>query len=170
MQLEQLSYISEIVSAVAIVVTIVFLIVEIRRNTNESKRQFMEGATSQRSSFVRMIAADRELAGVINRGLTGSGLADDQWFQFNMFLYALFVEFEFNQRRFEVGEMDKDLWRAWIEAYHWWLQFPGVRNWWHREPAGYTDSFRAYIDSHMENHPAPNDSKPVDKAVSSNDD
>ncbi len=153
MPLEQLSYVGEIVGAIAIVITIIFLIVEVRRNTNESKRQFMEGATSQRSLFVRMIAADQELAEVIGRGLTGSGLADDQRFRFNMFLYALFVEFEFNQRRFKVGEMDKDLWEAWIDAYHWWLKYPGVRNWWEKTPAGFTNSFRAYVDSHIENHP-----------------
>jgi len=168
MQLEQLSHVSEIVGAIAIVITIIFLIVEIRRNTNESKRQFMEGATSQRSSFVRMIAADQELARVIGRGLTGSGLADDQWFQFNMFLYALFVEFEFNHRRFKVGDMDRDLWEAWIDAYHWWLQYPGVRNWWARTPAGFTDSFREYIDSYIENQPVADESQLADLAKSEN--
>lgn len=169
MQLEQLSYVSEVVGAIAIVITIIFLIVEVRRNTNESKRQFMEGATSQRSSLVRMIAADQELAQVIGRGLAGSRLPDDQWFRFNMFLYALFVEFEFNQRRVKVGEMDRDLWEAWIDAYNWWLQYPGVRNWWHRAPAGFTDSFREYIDSHIENQPIADVSQLADPAESGNE-
>lgn len=44
-----------------------------------------------------------------------------------LFLYAIFVEFEFNQRKFQSGDIDADLWDAWLDAYRWWLQFPGVR-------------------------------------------
>ena len=149
MQLEQLAYVSEIVGAIAILVSIVFLAIEVRRNTNESKRHSVEDATSHRNRFVRMIASDKELADLVGRGLTGEGLSTGQWFRFNMFLYAIFVEFELNQRKYRTGDMDQDLSEAWLEAYRWWLQFPGVRTWWSNEPAGYTDEFRKYVDSQI---------------------
>lgn len=150
MQLEELANISEIIGAFAIIISIIFLVFEVRRNTNESKRQFMEGVTSQRTGFVRMLSTDEELSKIVMQGLTGAGLSAHQWFQFNMFLYALFVEFEFTRRRFLAGEMDRDLWDAWLDAYHWWLQFPGVRKWWSSKPAGFTDAFRQFADARIE--------------------
>lgn len=153
MSLEQLAYVSEIVAAAAILVSIVFLVIEVRRNTNETKRQSTEDATSHRSNFVRMIAADGELAELLGEGLTGQGLSSSQWFRFNMFLYAIFVEFELNQRKFQSGGMDRDLWDAWLDAYCWWLQFPGVRKWWSLKPAGFTSQFREFVDRKISSIP-----------------
>jgi hypothetical protein len=100
-----------------------------------------------------MIAADGELARLLSQGLSGNGLVAVEWFRFNMFLYAIFVEFELNQRRFESGDMEKDLWDAWLEAYRWWLRFPGVRKWWSMEPAGFTAQFRKYIAREIDSMP-----------------
>lgn len=150
MQLEELANLSEVIGAFAIIISLIFLIFEVRRNTNESKRQFMEGVTSQRTSFVRLLSTDEELARLIMQGLTGSGLAAHQWFQFNMYLYALFVDLEFTKRRYDAGEMDSDLWEAWLDAFQWWLQFPGVRKWWAGNPAGYTKPFRKFVDARIE--------------------
>jgi len=148
---------AEALGALAVVVSLVVVAIEIRRNTLESKRQSMEDATSHRNTFVRMIATDPELARVVGKGLTGAGLSPGQWFQFNLFMYAIFVEFEFTQRKSRSGEMDSDLWEAWLEGYCWWLQFPGVRKWWSTKPAGFTRSFRDFIDAQIERHPVAGD-------------
>ena len=109
----------------------------------------MEDATSHRNDFVRLIATDPDMAGVVGRGLTGTGLNAQQWFRFNLFLYAIFVEVEFNQRKFQSGDIDADLWDAWLYAYRWWLQFPGVRRWWTSSPAGFTPQFRDFVDAEV---------------------
>jgi len=153
MTLQQLAWLSEIIAAVAILISILFLIFEVRRNTRESKRQSTEESTSHRSEFLRMIAADDELAKLLAQGLTGKGLDTHRWFRFNMYFYAIFVEFELNQRKFQSGNMDIELWHAWLDAYRWWLQFPGVRKWWSLKPAGLTPSFRAFVDAELSSVP-----------------
>lgn len=150
MQLEQVYYISQLVAAAAIVISIIFLGTEVRRNTAAAKRQSLEESTSHRSDFVRMIASHKDLADEIGQGLAGVRLDSTAWFQFSMFLYAIFIEFELNHRKFKSGDMDADLWEAWMEAYCWWLQFPGVRTWWAQKPAGYTSDFRAVVDTEIE--------------------
>jgi hypothetical protein len=158
MTLEQLAYLSQIVAAVGILGSLVFLALEIRRNTNESRRQSTEDATSHRNGFVRLIATDSELAALVGHGLTGGGLSANQWFRFNMFFYAIFVEFELTRRQYESGDMDRDLWNAWLEAYRWWLQFPGVRKWWSTKPAGYTTVFREFVDVEIAGQPPASES------------
>ncbi len=140
---------AEALGAILVVASLLFVAMELRRNTNESRRHSMEDATSHRNDFIRLIATDPDMAGVVGRGLTGTGLNAHQWFRFNLFLYAIFVEFEFNQRKFESGDIDADLWDAWLDAYRWWLQFPGVRKWWISSPAGYTRKFRDFIDAEV---------------------
>jgi len=150
MALEEFYYLSQVVAAVAIVLSLLVLVVEVRRNTREIKRQSTAEVTSQRSTFVRYIGTDKQVARVVGRGLSGEGLAPAEWFQFNMFLYAIFVEFELNRRKQAAGEIDADLWEAWLEAYRWWLQFPGVRKWWSTRPAGFTADFRRFVDGELE--------------------
>ena len=157
MNWQAIGAIAEALGALAVVVSLVVVALEIRRNTLESKRQSMEDATSHRNAFVRMIATDPALASLVGKGLTGSGLSPGQWFQFNLFMYAIFVEFEFTQRKSLSGEMDSDLWEAWLEGYSWWLQFPGVRRWWSTKPAGFTASFRDFVDAQIASRPVAGD-------------
>lgn len=146
MSLEELSYLSQIVAAIAVLVTLVFFILEVRRNTRETRRQTLEEATAHRTGFVRMMVADPALIRLVGAGLSGAKMDAAAWYQFSMFLYALFVEYEFNEKRIRAGEMDEELWEAWREAYRWWLQFPGARKWWATRPAGFTPYFRELVD------------------------
>ena len=149
---------AEALGAILVIASLLFVAIELRRNTKESRRHSMEDATSHRNEFVRLIATDASMAGVIGRGLTGTGLDAQQWFRFNFFLYAIFVEFEFNQRKFQVGDIDADLWDAWLDAYRWWLQFPGVRKWWASGPAGFTQKFRDFVDVQLSRQEVASDS------------
>lgn len=146
MSLEEFSYLSQIVAAVAVLATVGFLAFELQRNTRETRRQTLEEATARRTDVVRMMATDPALVRLIGAGLSGGKMEAAEWLQFSMFLYALFVEYEINEHRRRAGYMDEELWEAWREAYRWWLQFPGARKWWATRPAGFTQRFREVID------------------------
>lgn len=149
MTLEHVYFLSQIAAAAAILASLIFLALEVRRNTAETRRHSIEYATAHRAEFVRHLALDPALVRLVGRGLSGARLEAAEWFQFSMFVYALFVEFELNERKLRAGEMDRELWQAWLEAYRWWLQFPGVRKWWAAKPAGFTERFRSVVDQEL---------------------
>jgi hypothetical protein len=149
MTLEQAYYLSQIVAAAAILASLVFLALEVRRNTRETRRAAVEEATSHRTDFVRLLAVDSALMKRVGRGLSGVRLDAAEWMQFSLFLYAIFVEFEVNERRRRDGDLEEELWSAWLDAYRWWLQFPGTRKWWATRPAGFTERFRAIVDAEL---------------------
>jgi hypothetical protein len=147
--LEAAYFVSQIAAAVAIFISLMFVAIEVRRNTAETRRVAMEEATSHRTDFVRMMATDPALTKLLGAGLSGKRLDAAQWLQFSMFIYAIFVEYELNERKRRRGDLDAELWDAWLEGYRWWLQFPGVRKWWSTKPAGFTAAFRALVDGEI---------------------
>ncbi|WP_297707934.1 hypothetical protein [uncultured Eudoraea sp.] len=152
MTLEQIYLLAEIVAAIAVVASLIYLSIQIRNSRSQAKSDAIDLITKERSEFVKMMAQDQELSLIVPKGLAAkSKLPANEYYRFNNFLYYIFITLESGYRKWENNDLDEELWKGWDEAVYWWLLFPGVQTWWVNNIApGYTESFKKYINNNIE--------------------
>lgn len=151
MSLSEWHLMSEIVASFAVIVSLVFIACELRRNSMHSKQQAIEILALQRSNFLEALYKETELSSLIWRGFsTAPPLAAHDWARFSLFLYNTFVIFELSHRKYLANTIDQTSWDAVLEGIHWWIAMPGVRAWWKSDRPGYTKAFSDFISKEME--------------------
>lgn len=141
-------FIAEIIAALAVVISLVHLGIQIRQTRIQSIKESMDIITRERADFIKLLATESELSMIIAAGLSGaSKLKAKDYFRFTSYLYYLFVQLELGFRKWKRGHVDEELWTAWNEGVRWWIRCPGTRDWWQTNPAGgFTQEFKDYID------------------------
>ena len=128
MSLTKISALAEIVSSVAILVTLVYLAIEMRQNTVAT-----QGVIRQ-----EMLADDRELIlTAIEFPITQSGrfhdlseLSDDEIVQLGSFLIAFTRSRESQWLQYQNGVIDETTWYGYREALKTVLSSELTRSWW----------------------------------------
>ncbi|MEM7282505.1 MAG: hypothetical protein AAF438_12845 [Pseudomonadota bacterium] len=150
MNLQQAANLGEIVAAIAVIITLIYLVVETRRNTRQLRQQTIENLNAKRFDFLQVLIDDSEVSKIVVTALSGQyTLPARDYFRFGMYLYSLFVSLELAHEKRQLGHLSDQQWAAWCEAVDWWLRTPGVRTWWEGKPEGFTKAFRNHIDSQM---------------------
>lgn len=141
-------FIAEIIAAVAVVISLVHLGIQIRQTRIQSIKESMDKITKERADFIKLLATETELSEIIASGLSGNfKLKPKEYFRFTSYLYYLFVQLELGFRKWKRGHIDEELWNAWNDAVKWWIRCPGTRTWWQKNPAGgFTPEFENYIN------------------------
>jgi hypothetical protein len=145
-------FIAEIISAVAVVTSLVHLGIQIRQTRIQSIKESMDKITQERADFIKLLATESELSQIVASGLSStSKLKAKEYFRFTSYLYYLFVQLELGYRKWKRGHIDDELWNAWNEGVRWWIRCPGTRSWWETNPAGgFTSEFKEYINKIIE--------------------
>ena len=105
---------AELVGAVAVVLTLVYLAEQVRNNT----RMARSAATAEAVAAVReanaRIADDPSVSQLFWKGLQGlENLSEDERGQFGIITFNLFKACEHLHYQWVVGAMDPDVWAGW---------------------------------------------------------
>lgn len=155
MDIQTLANIGEFLGGLAIFVSLIFLVVNVRQNTaqlgenlKELQRIEKRSAYEQHDRF-RVATLDRELADVFLKGLSGEGLpepADRMRFGnlMTMQTYAVLNGWDTVQK----GLMEEDEWTRIIPLFVRMTSTPGGSKWWEKSnsyyPPGFVDDVEAY--------------------------
>ena len=154
MDLDKIANIGEIVGAITVVVSLVYLAVQIRQGTEAQRTENYSRALDRISAMQSAIGRDSELATMLSKGVTDiSLLSPQERMQFTWAFYEVFGAFEFMFYASRSDSIPGEVWQRWSAAIAWWLTFPGVRDWWHAKPTPFTASFTSFVDSLVENNP-----------------
>lgn len=151
MTLEQAYFFAEIIAAVAVVTSLIYLGIQIKQSRIQSENEVMDEITKRRSDFIEIIAKDTELSFVIAKGLASrEKLTPNEYFRFTSYLFTVFVGLEIGFIKWNRKSVNKEMWYAWNQVIHWWLKFPSVQKWWQSNTMnGYTAYFNHYVQSRI---------------------
>ncbi|TDG11801.1 hypothetical protein E2F43_15625 [Seongchinamella unica] len=139
MKWEALSALAEICSAVAVVVTLIYLAIQIRQNSRLIEASLAESHVSAANEITRILAAEPEAAHIFWEGLESKreALSLDHRRRFDpmMFLFVMSAYQAFRQH-------DQDA----LARADWILQFAGFQGWWEEYRSTYSEDFIAYIE------------------------
>jgi hypothetical protein len=141
---EAVGAIGELTSSIAIVVSLVYLAVQIRRGSRDSQRSTLFSIKSQMQQFRAMFAHDPEVARVFREGLAdlGSLSTDDRW----RFGALMQYEFSFFEDVFLLrGETS--LFQYSSEDLRWLACRPGARAWWSKGRRVFQPDFQRHVDA-----------------------
>lgn len=153
-QLEALGNLGEIIGAIAVVVSLVYLAVQVRQNTQAQRTENFSRALDRVAAMQASFSRDSYAAGVFAKGVAEpSRLTPKERIQFTWAMYELFGAFEFMFLASSTDAIPDEVWQRWSSATAWWLTFPGVQIWWHARPIPFTDGFTSYVGSLLDKNP-----------------
>lgn len=153
-QLESLANLGEIIGAFAVVVSLVYLAMQVRQNTHAQQTENFSRALERQAALQGVLSQDAETTLVFSRGLADpSALTPRERVQFTWLMYELFGALEFMFLSARANSIPDEVWERWAAAVAWYLTFPGAQTWWGCKPTPFTRSFAAYVESLLEDNP-----------------
>lgn len=161
MNLEQLYFIAEIVAALAVIISIVYLGLQIKMTRIQNKKEIHLGMSTVRSEITFNLASDKELSYLVAQGLSGKHkMTANEYFRFSNFAFSYFVAYEVAYHRSLSKDIDQDMAEGMKDSIHWWLSFPGVQMFWRNNVAfGFSKKFKVFVNQTIETI----NSKPLDQ-------
>jgi hypothetical protein len=142
MDWEAFGAVAEACGAIAVIVTLVYLSIQIRQSNKLMKTTLAESHLNATNEISKILASDAAAADVFWEGIeTGrDGLSTSQRRQFDALLY-LFVNSGYQAFRQEDAES--------LLRTHWIFQYVGFRNWWEQYSQTYSADFKIYVDTQL---------------------
>jgi hypothetical protein len=149
MSLEQASYLSQVVAAVAILASLVFVGLQIRQNTRSQRVVAVDSLAAAIAAINVPAMESPALGEALAEALQDWEAATrEQRIMAHFFLFSFFKlsESAWYQRRADV--LDESQWVGWLALLRLYYHSKGVRNgWWPRRHHAYSPEFQAYVES-----------------------
>lgn len=147
---DTLANIGEFVSAIAVLISLAYLAVQIRQNTQTVRANAYHGAATEWLSFTAHLSSDPELAELYHQGRVAPGLlTPEQSRRFDLLLDTNLGLTENVFLQYRLGfltQTNQDRFAAVLRAQ---FQTEGVRRYWRRRRAFFTAEFVAYIEREL---------------------
>ena len=150
--LEDLGNVGEVVGGLAVVISVLYLAVQIRQSSRIARFDAHRSLSVSMSSIIGDVARNPELyrvwKAVIDEPETAS--YDDRE-RFGMLLYQVFTTFS---DAYRFADIDNDLatrYEIYIDQY---LKMPAVQSWWSRQGNNFPERFRHIINERLAEHAA----------------
>jgi hypothetical protein len=140
--------ISDVISAVAVVITLVYLASQLRENTKALRGSSAESALAAVLEFTGDMARDDELNRLFTRGTEDwDGLTDSDRARLAYMLFRLFKIMENIHYYRTLGTLDEQSWVGWEALIAHYTQSPAGQIYLKARRSWYSDRFVTFVDS-----------------------
>ncbi|MEZ6022090.1 MAG: hypothetical protein R3C16_01450 [Hyphomonadaceae bacterium] len=148
MSLEQYSYLAQIIGAVAVVASLIFVGVQLRQNTKAILAQTSQAHAVGYQQIIAGISDSGEFARIWRMGLADfQSLDADGRARFLAFTSTLFRFYESSQVQMLGGSLDAEHWHTIEQQVTDLVTQPGVKAWWKLRRHWHSARFRDWIDA-----------------------
>jgi hypothetical protein len=156
MTIQQLGSLGEFIAAIATLATLIYLAIQIRRNTSIARATIIHQTNSDGMREFELVAQNADLAAIFDKGVRGESLAGTDLVRFIAIveMYLMWLESVDSQNRaglyFQGDDLDDVVDKLSGEIGEF-FSTPEVRQWWRqRGERNYVDSFAKKINKHIE--------------------
>lgn len=146
MNWEALSAVAEIVGAVAVVVSLLYLAAQVRQNTNVTRSSVRHGVTERAIAHAAPLVASEELTRLLQRCIDGEQLQGHENMRLHAWAYMVLREWENIHYQHLSGLLSDADWAAFKTNLKLLLTIPTCRAYWDAERDIYTDAFKGEIE------------------------
>ena len=156
MNWEMLSAIGQVVAALGVIPSLIYLAVQIREQNKERRRAGINILTAQWSDLVRSAQENREFAVLFLQGMRSfDGLDAPDKLRFSAFFTRYTRNCEGMFIYYRDGALERMLWEEVERTINDYFAYPGVREWWVTRKHWLTDEFRAVVETIIAKNPEP---------------
>ncbi len=146
MTIEQFGSIGEIVGAIGVVLSLIYLAIQIRRNESTTRAGTTQALLSTSTDMLYQMSESKSTWLV--KGMAGEELSREEKVQKDFYFYALFSHFNNAHHQNFVGKLDDEIWDMFdSRASRNVSSMPDFDEWWDTFRSNFTESFQDYIDA-----------------------
>lgn len=140
--------VANLVSAVAVVASLVYLALQVRHSTRVARAAAQDSVVAAARAVTLQLGQDPELDAIFRAGLQDlGGLSVDQRARFIHLAFQLLKIFESMHYQYRVGVLDEDTWRGWERMVHHYVAAPGLRAYYELRRDAFPRRFQDLIDA-----------------------
>ena len=148
MNLEILDTLTRVIGAMAVIITVIYLAVQIKRNTRATHSQTYQFATQALAEFATTVGQNKETARIFATGMASPNkLNENEYHQFAYLGVGLIRRYENVFFQHQSGLIDDDFWCGHRENLLWFYHQPGFQKMWKERRLGFSNSFRDFLES-----------------------
>ncbi|HJT46369.1 MAG TPA: hypothetical protein VJ721_08885 [Chthoniobacterales bacterium] len=156
MKWEMISAIGQLVAAIGVIPSLIYLAIQIREQNKERRRAGINILTAQWSELVKSAQENREFALLFLQGVRSFDNLDAPG---KLTFSAFFTRYTRNCEGMFIyyrdGALEKALWDEVERTMTDYFAYPGVREWWATRKHWLTDEFRAVVEAVIAKNPEP---------------
>jgi len=130
MTLEQYAYLAEIIGTTVVVITLIFLVVQLRQNTASVRANTYQGWSAANVGINAAMSNPAQSQIMMDGNLDPTSLTRESVVTFGMMNIALMQMAQSTDYLFRAGALDRELWESEMNRAAGILAIPGVRQWW----------------------------------------
>ncbi len=147
MTLEDLGNLGELLGALAVVISLVYLAIQIRQNTRAVRSSAEHTVFQSAIDLDRMLVSDRELTRIWNLGRSNPDeLNQEEERQFRRLMSMFYRNFENLYLQHENGLVDDRVFATWKTIIIQVSQQPGAIHWWQSYSEVLIEEFRDFVE------------------------
>jgi len=156
MHWDAIGAIAETIASIGVVISLVYLGIQIRNQTAETKLAAGNELANQLNDVYATISDNAQLAALFYKGANDFvSLSPPERVQLSSYLNRQFriVEATFHQHR--QGRIETTLWSGLDQAIRDLCLYPGIREWWKTREHWFSSEFRLHISAYINSQEAP---------------
>lgn len=146
MNWEAINAISQLISSIAVVVSVLYLAVQLRSSTRVARVAAMDAAAGALRDVTKPLMENAELAKLWRTGLENlETLSPEDQARFFHAVHQFLKALETIHYHYFYGLLDSQLWAGWRELLHHYVASPGIQFYLTRRSAVFSERFRNFI-------------------------
>ena len=147
MTLEQASLVAQIVSALAVIASLIFVGVQLKQATAAIRGSSSEAHAALYTELVHSIIDNADFARIWSVGLSDpNALREDEWVRFVAYASALFRQYETSRVQWQKGRLDNEHWHTIEKQAISFGHLPGLKAAWKVRGHWYSPDFRVWFE------------------------
>jgi len=153
MTLEQWAFVAQIISAVAVIASLIFVGFQLRQATSAIRATSSQAHSGLYTDLVRSIIDNADFARTWSIGLADpAALKEEEWVQFVAYASALFRLYESSRVQWLNGRLDEEHWNTIEHQATDFGHLPGLRRAWKLREHWYSPEFREWFEGLRPTH------------------
>lgn len=151
MTLQDLGSIGELLGAIGVIVSLIYLATQIRQNTKSIRASAVDAAADRFIESTRLISLNPELADLLDRGRNDyAALSEVEQRRYRLHYLANSLAFENQYQKYTQGLIPKSQWEGIAGAIRYTMNDSGPRQAWNVIQSNLSPEFREYVDAMFE--------------------
>ena len=150
MNWEALGAVGDIVGAVGVIVTLLYLAVQLRQNTRAARSSTIQQISAQMGQNVENVTNNGELAEIFLKATTGAAeLSATERVRFHGLLLMSFRRLESVFVQYSLGSIEWELVEGFEKSFYPLLLTPAGKSWWENARGAYHKAFVAHVEQKL---------------------
>jgi hypothetical protein len=148
MNWEAISAISQFVGSIAVVLSVLYLALQVHRSTRVAKLATQDAAATALRDVTKPLMENADLERIWRVGLEDlNALSTEDRARFFHATYQFLKAFETIHFHYVYGLMDRQLWEGWHGLLRHYVAAPGIAQYWKLRPEVFSERFRKFVNA-----------------------